>query len=261
MITAWVWVTEPLMGNACTLTVAEDSVDDATVLLLDGVLDSSTYQSLRDGVIATALEEPLAVVVDVNASFRPSRDGPFGLQQRTVHVNVWPSTPILLVCADPVVVSALHRTGVARRVPVHPTVSAALATLGPCGVKRHRARAVLPADLSSLRRSRALVEQWLTAWTQVGLIPVTQVIITAFVENVLAHPTSWPQVRLETDGTTVTVAVEDDARAQASVRETTHGCERPSGLRIVKALCRHWGNAPTPSGKTVWAVVGPENRL
>lgn len=162
--------------------------------------------------------------------------------------------PILLVCADPLVVSALHRTGVTRRV-------AALATLGPRGIRRHRAKAVLPADLSSLRRSRALVDQWLTAWTQVGLIPVTQVIITALVENVQAHATSWPQVRLETDGTTVTIAVEDDTHAQASVRETAEGSERPSGLRIVNALCRHWGNAPTPSGKTVWAVVGPENRL
>jgi hypothetical protein len=35
----------------------------------------------------------------------------------------------------------------------------------------------------------------------------------------------------------------------------------PSGLHIVGALCRAWGNAPTSSGKTVWAVIGPENRL
>lgn len=249
------------MGNACTLTVAEESIDDATVLVPDGVLDSSTYQSLRNEVIQTALEEPRAVIVDVNHLSVPAETAWSVFSSAQWHVTVWPNIPILLVCADPLVVSALHRTGVTRRVPVHPTVGAALATLGPCGIRRHRARAVLPADLSSLRRSRALVDQWLTAWTQVGLIPVTQVIITALVENVLAHATSWPQVRLETDGTTVTIAVEDDAHAQASVRETAEGSERPSGLRIVNALCRHWGNAPTPSGKTVWAVVGPENRL
>jgi hypothetical protein len=26
-------------------------------------------------------------------------------------------------------------------------------------------------------------------------------------------------------------------------------------------MCRMWGNSPTPTGKTVWAVIGPENRL
>jgi hypothetical protein len=29
----------------------------------------------------------------------------------------------------------------------------------------------------------------------------------------------------------------------------------------VAALSRVWGTLPAPSGKTVWAVVGPENKL
>ena len=53
-----------------------------------------------------------------------------------------------------------------------------------------------------------------------------------------------------------------------AVGEIVHDTERavgryipPSGLGIISVLCRMWGNAPTPTGKTVWAVLGPENRL
>ena len=83
------------------------------------------------------------------------------------------------------------------------------------------------------------------------LIPVTQVIITALVENVLQHTDSGPDVRLQADGATVTVAVDDASCVQASLRETPTHAGHPWGLRIVSALCRQWGNAPTRSGKTV----------
>jgi hypothetical protein len=59
----------------------------------------------------------------------------------------------------------------------------------------------------------------------------------------------------------VTVAVEDADHAPAGVREDLRPNEAPSGLRVVSALCRAWGNSPTSTGKTVWAVIGPENRL
>jgi hypothetical protein len=48
---------------------------------------------------------------------------------------------------------------------------------------------------------------------------------------------------------------------QASLRETVTHAGHPWGLRIVNALCRQWGNAPTRSGKTVWVIVGRENRI
>ena len=152
---------------------------------------------------------------------------------------------------------------VARRVPVYPTMDSALDALPfatPIRVRR-RARADLPPTLDSLERSRELVTEWLTVWSQADLIPVTRVVVTTFVENVLQHTDSRPQVRLETDGVTVTVAVEDSCNTPAAVREGDWSHNAPSGLLIVAALCRSWGNAPTPGGKTVWAVIGPENRL
>ena len=93
------------------------------------------------------------------------------------------------------------------------------------------------------------------------LIPTAKVVVTTFVENVLQHTDSQPAVRLETDGSTVAVAVEDGSRQPPSLSENSAATDRPTGLKIVAALCRMWGNAPTPSGKTVWGVIGPENRL
>ena len=86
-------------------------------------------------------------------------------------------------------------------------------------------------------------------------------VITALVENVLQHTDSDPDVRLECDGSAVTVAVQDTNPIPAGLREEQKRYPSPSGLHIVAALCRAWGNAPTSSGKTVWAVIGPENRL
>lgn len=249
------------MSHACTLTVTEDSVDGATVLTPDGVLDSSTYRSLRDDVVQAAVGEPRAVIVDIGSLSVPADASWSVFSSARWIVDGWPNTPIMLVCSCPDTRSAFGRTGASRSIPVYPTISKALATLHRDDAKRYRTRVALPADVSSLRRARELVETWLTVWSHPDLIPVTQVIITALVENVLQHTDSRPDVRLETDGATVTVAVDDASRVQASLRESPTHAGQPWGLRIVNALCRQWGNAPTRSGKTVWVIVGQENRI
>ncbi len=179
------------------------------------------------------------------------------------HVGRWPEVPILLVCDDIAGREAIFRNGITRYVSVYPTVEEAIESLSDTARHqyRRRARAQLPAKLTSLRRSRDFVTEWLTAWSQTDLIPVTKVVVTAFVENVLQHTDSPPAVRLETDGTTVAVAVADAGAGSVVLHEDGKANGAASGLRVVAALCRMWGTAPTPTGKTVWAVMGPENRL
>lgn len=235
---------------------------DVRVLTMLGVLDSSTYLNLRDAIITAALEEPAAVIVDVSALTVPAPSALAVFTSAQWHVERWPVIPILLVCTDDDGRRALDRNGVAQYMGVYQSLTSALDALKDrTSHDRRRARAVLPEDLTSLRRARDLIEEWLTAWSQQELIAVTKVIVTAFVENALQHTADPPTVRLETDGTLVTVAVEDCSHAPAAVRDELAGRQVPSGLQIVAALCRSWGNAPTPSGKTVWATVGPENRL
>lgn len=249
------------MADSRTLTVTAKAVNGAAVLTPEGSLDSSTYRPLRDTVIQAALEEPRAVIVDVSQLEVAAESAWSVFSSARSHVDTWPNTPILIVCRQAVRRAAIRRVGVTRRVPVFQTIAAALATLRPPATNRHTARAALPAGLSSLRWSRELVDQWLRTWGRPEMICVTQVIITALIENVLEHTDSQPDVRLETDGAAVTVAVEDSSQAQACIHEAAPRGDGSSGLRMVNALCRQWGNAPMSSGKTVWAVIGPENRL
>jgi hypothetical protein len=251
-------------GPARTLSVNATAVGGSIVLDADGVLDSAAYLRLRDKIIQEALEEPAAVVIDVSDLVVPAPSAWLVFSSARWHVHQWPRVPLCLVSTRAAGRDAVSRSGITRYVPVYQTVESALAALTRPGsrLNRRRARADLPATMASLQRARELVAEWLAAWSQSELIPVTKVVVTTFVENVLQHTDSRPQVRLETDGTTVAVAVEDSSREPAGFREPAFaGHEPPSGLRIVSALCRMWGNAPKSTGKAVWAVIGPENRL
>lgn len=251
-----------LAEDAFALRVCAATVDHATVLTAHGVLDTSTYRVLRDEIIKAALEEPSAVIVEVSNLTVPAESALAVFTSARWHVGRWPETPIILACSTIAGRSAIRRNGVARYVPVYPTVDDAIAALSkyPRG-HRHRARANLPAEPSSLSQSRQLVGEWLTAWSKADLIPAAKVIVTALIENVLQHTDSAPNVRVETQGETVTVAVEDGSRTPPSLSETRMAADTPTGLRFVDALSRVWGNLPTPSGKTVWAVIRPENQL
>ncbi|GFG55768.1 sulfate transporter [Mycolicibacterium agri] len=248
--------------HTSTLTVSSATVDQAVLLTAEGVLNARTYRSLRDEIIKTALDEPAAVLVDISALSVPAESALAVFTSAKWHVARWPQIPIALICGSLAGRRAVARNGVSRYVPVYPTAGEAMAAV-PSFADRHRrrARANLPADPSSLSRSRRLVEEWLSAWSKNELVPVAKVVVTTLVENVLQHTDSAPSVRLETRGETVTVAVEDDSRKPPIISETQLATDQPTGLKLIDALTRAWGNAPTPSGKTVWAVIGPENRL
>jgi hypothetical protein len=245
------------------LTIAVGAIGPNIVLTPRGVLDSSTYRSLRDSIIKAALEEPEAVIVDASDLRVPAESAWVVFTSARWHVGIWPEVPIMLVCQHLAGRSAVSRNGITRYVPVYPTLQKAVDAVAcaPSPPLRRRARAALSADVSSLGRARELATEWLTAWSKMDLIPVTKVVVTTLIENVLQHTESSPGFRLEFDGSAVTVAVEDASHVPAGLRESPTPNQNPSGLRLLSALCRAWGNSPTPSGKTVWAVIGPENRL
>lgn len=249
--------------RAPVLNVTANVAGELTVLRADGVLDGNSYIDLRDRIIDAALHEPSAVVVDVTDLEVPADSAWSVFSSARWLVSRWPRIPIALVSERSEVRDALVLSGLPHRVPVYPSIDLAAGDLASRSADpiRHRARAVLPTRVQSLRRSRELVEGWLTAWSQTEFIPVTKIVATTLVENVLQHTDSRPCVRLESDNVDVAVAVEDSSHAPAALREGTTANGLPSGLRIMSALCRMWGQAPTTSGKTVWAVLGPENQL
>jgi anti-anti-sigma factor len=251
------------MGSpTSSVVVYADTAGTVCVLTLDGVLDSTTYLNVRDAVIKAALDEPPAVLIDVNALDVPASTAWSVFTSARWHVSTWPDVPIVLVCGHPGRRRTIERSGVTRYVPLHPTIDAALAALTDGRRARRRARIELPASLASLRRAREFVAEWLGEWSHPALIAVATVVVNVFVENVLQHTASGPVLILESNGKAVTVSVQDDSSTPAARHEDPyHGSERVSGLAIVASVCRAWGSTPTPSGKTVWAVLGPENQL
>uniref|UniRef100_UPI000F62A831 STAS domain-containing protein n=1 Tax=Mycobacterium sp. P7213 TaxID=2478465 RepID=UPI000F62A831 len=242
------------------MTVA--AVAGVCLLTATGTLDSSNYLELRDSVIKAALDEPPAVLVDVSRLDVPAPSAWSVFTSARWHVSTWPDIPILLVCPQPKVAARISSTGVTRYVAVHADVESAVASLAEGPYPRRRARIALSHSLSSLRRSRDFVAEWLTNWSQVPVIPTAKVVVDVLVENVLCHTDSPPVLLLEYAGSTVTVAVQDTNSSPAMLREGVGGGpEWPSGLAVLSALCSAWGSSPTQSGKTVWAMLGPEDRL
>ncbi|OBB72928.1 hypothetical protein A5759_17030 [Mycobacterium sp. 852014-52144_SCH5372336] len=233
----------------------------AVVLRPRGVLDGNTYRSLRDQIIQTALDEPRAVLVDIAGIDVPAASAWAVFSSARRHVDRWPGVPVMLLCGDTATRAAIDDAGVTRHVPVFACAGSAIDRLNATSTPRlrRRARAELPAALPSLQRARELSAEWLTTWSRTEMISTVKVVVTTLVENVLQHTDSDPGLRVEFSGHSVAVAVNDTSRAPATLREAATATGRPSGLRIVAALCRSWGNAPTTSGKTVWAVIGPEN--
>lgn len=235
----------------------------AHVLVVDGTLDDTSYLSLRDAVVGAALGEPLAVVVDVTDLDVPIASAWSALTSARWHVSVWPGVPVVLVCRHPDGRRTLARTGITRQLPVYPTLASAEAAV--CGyrrVARRRARVRLPAVHSSLQLAREVVTTCLMAWSRADLVAAASLVADILVENVLEHTNCAPGLVIESRGQTVTIAVDDSCKRPAVRHETAFGRgDAVSGLAVLATLARTWGNAPTPTGKTVWAVIGPDNRI
>lgn len=245
-----------------SLAVATRTDESVVILTVEGKLDASSSAALRDMIMKTTLDQPSAVIVNVSKLQVPAESIWSNFIGVRWQVHTRPDVPIVLVCADRGAREAITRSGVARFMPVYATEKGAAKALGRLASRdvRH-ADAELPANLTSLRESRRLVREWLTAWSQSTLIPVALVVVNVFVENVLEHTGSVPMMRVETDGTTATIAVSDGSSTPALRLPSPDKGIDVSGLAIVDALSRAWGSTPTSSGKTVWAVIGPENQL
>ncbi|AFM17465.1 hypothetical protein Mycch_2702 [Mycolicibacterium chubuense NBB4] len=231
-------------------------------LSVSGTLDSSTYREVRDSVIKAALDEPTAVITEVSSLVVPCDSAWTAFTSARWHVSTWPDVPVLLVCGHAAGRAAIARSGAVRYVPVYPDQATAQGSVTDLYGVRRRAHAELFADLTSLRRGRRLVSAWLTAWDRPAMILTASTVATIFIENVLEHTSSRPVLLLEASDRRITVAVSDTSSSPAVRHEDAgSGAHTASGLAIAAALSRAWGCSPVAGGKTVWAVLGPENQL
>lgn len=245
------------MMSASRVLVRSVTRDDVAILIVDGVLDSSTYRQLRDHIVKAALDEPRAVVVDVSALRVPAPSALAVFTSARWQVSCWPDVPVLLVCGHPAGRDALQRNGITRYVPAYECLDSAIAALEGIGPRiRIRRRAELPVH-GGCTRAHELVTEWLWEWDCGSQIREAKTIVAELVSNVLVHTNSAPTLRVETDGWAVTIAVSDRSHQLPARLEMTHDTFRLAGLHLVAALADGWGYAPTADGKTVWATLRP----
>jgi len=243
---------------------APDVVDGSAVLTVAGTLDSNTYLPLRDCIVKAALDQPRAVIVDMTELAVPAESALAVFTSARWHITRWPDVPLVLVCGTIGGRNALQRNGITRYVPVYPTIGEAAAIAAEniaSGRRRSRADLSSYSERDSVTNSRRLVAEWLQDWSHSELTPSVKVVVTALVENALRHAGGATALRLEFQDNELTVVVEDNSVVPPSFRENALRGNQLSSLKIIDAICRAWGCNPTPDGKAVWCVIGPENKL
>jgi hypothetical protein len=216
---------------------------------------------LREAIVNAALDEPCVLVVDI--TWLTVRENPAWAVFTSARWQIaeWPDVPLGLVSDQDQDRINLHRNGITRYVPLFTTVELALSELSVDVQQRYRrrARASIPARQSSIHRCRELTAQWLAEWSRTDFTHVASLVATELVEAALAATDREFTLRVETDGSTVSVAVQHVGIANPVRRKSAR--DKVSGLDLVAANSRAWGTYTTLSGNTIWVVVGPENRF
>lgn len=251
------------MSDHSLVTVDVNRREACVELTFDGTLDGRTYREVRDAVVKAAIDEPHVLVLDVTNLQAPLPSAWSAFTSARWLVVRWPHVPMGLVCTYASGRRTLRRNGIGRYLPIYGSSEAASAALSVDRERdvRQRARQRWPAHRSSVAAARRFVVDVLHDWGADDMIPAACVVATVLVENVLVHTDSEPDVRLESDGDKVTVAVADGSAALAEMPERAEAHGVMTDLVMVSALCAAWGNSPTADGKVVWAVLTPRSRI
>lgn len=240
------------------LDIEHEYLHGATIVRPVGELTLSTASTLRDGILKQAVEQPRAVIVDVERLTVPQLSLLNVISVVWHRIQQWPGTPLAIVDGShPPRVGSPPLMSIARAIPVYPTVRAAVGCIG-APPPRLRARTSLVAALPSAERARHFVSETCSAWP----VPLDEelcgdavLVANELVENTLCH-TAVPDMvlQLEWSRQWLNVSVRDDDPRHAVVRDPGSTGPGGRGLLIVAQLCTAWGSAPHPNGgKVVWA--------
>ncbi|SNT01039.1 sulfate transporter [Rhodococcoides kyotonense] len=247
------------------VSTSTEWVGQIPVVHLCGVLDARSYLHVRNAIVKAATDGPKAVVVVIDHLVASSPSAWTVLTSASWLIRQWPGIPLLAVSSSPGRKTELTRNAITRYVPLHATLDDALAAVD---IDRHdegtrlRVRHHRPRSGSALVQMRDLVTDTFEGWGLPECVPAARCIVSVLSGNVLQHTDSDLDLRIEVIGQQIKFAMSDDSDAPAVLREAAATNNvYVSGLAILAALSHSWGSAPTGNGKTVWAVLGPEQYL
>ncbi len=226
----------------------------AVVVVPEGVLDAVTYGRLRATLVKVAVDDPRAVIVDVDR-LRVNRPGALALFPAVGNeLMMWPGLPLLLVASEKSSRRTLAGYHMRRYLPVHDSVDAAVAAIGEPPPRRI-ARIALPNGNACLGLARAFTRQCCHRWELFDDRTIDAVwVANELVENTVKHTYGAADLRVELRNDMLTVAAYDEDPAMPWLIGSDKGVVH--GLSVVERLSRVWGSSPTPDGgKVVWAVL------
>ncbi|MEU0463937.1 ATP-binding protein [Amycolatopsis sp. NPDC006131] len=247
------------MSTAGRVLIRQRDVAGCTVVDIAGRLNAQTYGELRDNLIKLTLDQPRALIVQVDELDVVSEPALTVFSSVRMRTDAWPAVPVLLVVHDPQRHRMIAGSAIRRFVPVHSSLDAAVDAVAEPPPRRRRRAVFLPLPSSS-HGARAFVQETCREWNVKHRLEDALGVTTELVENAITHAGTALEVRLELHAGYLTVAVRDEDPHPAVLRQRPSGRLQGYGLQVISALSRAWGCSPAQDGgKIVWAVlsVGP----
>jgi LuxR family transcriptional regulator, maltose regulon positive regulatory protein len=242
-------------GGEARMRIQQSSRQGYVVLTLAGRLDLAAAPRLQRAILKQLAQQPPAIICDLS---RVEGIDPLcaGVFTSIRHPALgWPGTALVLCATQPAVADTLIQLGVARFLPMYPSLDEALAN-ARVRPQRLRARLTLGPVLTAAAAGRQFVAEVCGHWELQALAEPAALVASELVTNAVVHANTALELRVELRGTRLQVAVHDQDPDEAGVLAAKEGTNRGLGLEIVDEVAKAWGvRREGAGGKTVWCTL------
>jgi anti-anti-sigma factor len=237
------------------MDIRRSSRQGCVVLTLAGWLDLAAAPRLQRAILKQLAEPPPAIICDLSRveGIDPLCAGVFTSMRHPA--LGWPATVLVLCGTQPAVAEVLVQLGVARFLPMYPSLDQALAN-ARTRPQRLRARPTLGPVLTAAAAGRQFVVEVCGHWGLQVLAEPASLVAGELVTNAVVHANTALELRLELRGARLQVAVHDQDPDLAGLLAAKDGTDRGLGLEIVDQVAKAWGvRQEGTGGKTVWCTL------
>jgi anti-anti-sigma factor len=237
------------------MEIQHSTKDGCQVVTLTGSIDLFSVARIQRAILKQLAEQPPAIICDLS---RVEGIDPLcaGVFTSIRHPALgWPGTALVLCGTQPAVADTLIQLGVARSLPMYPSLDEALAN-ARARPERLRARLTLGPVLTAAAAGRQFVAGVCGHWGLQVLAEPAALLTSELVTNAVVHAHTALELRVELRGSRLQVAVHDQDPDLVGVLAAKQGIDRGLGLQIVDQVASAWGVRQSKAGgKTVWCTL------
>jgi anti-anti-sigma regulatory factor len=233
--------------------VIDDHPSHAVVRIV-GTLDLPGTVAVHTVLLKCLAEQPPVLIVDLSGMHLADQQALSVFLAVARQATRWPAVPMLLCGPAPDTAHLLRTRSVDRSLPILPSVSAAVRSLGQVPLAPSLSEDLLPI-VGAGRRARELVTEACLRWEVPALVSPACTVVTELVNNAVAHAHTMMRLRLSLRGRYLHIAVRDGSTEPPVMRDVAASDLSGRGLALVDAVARSWGSLAIEGGKVVWAVL------